>query len=117
MHEGLATQDAKKTVAMLFGIRDEIMEVLTAEHLSRRFHIDPASLAAQIAAIQDGDIKKRRQILAVLQPAFEFLDREHPLPAEIPGELPNQALIRAAQDPYGQSWEHFSVWELATKSA
>ena len=56
-------------------------------------HIDPAALAAEVAAIDDRDVQERRKDLAALEPAFVLLDGEHALEAHVPGELPEQPLV------------------------
>ena len=53
VHERLATEDPKVAIAMLFGVIDDSVEILFADHLSRRGHVNPTTLAAQLARIDD----------------------------------------------------------------
>ena len=97
MHERLAAEDAEEAVAHLLGLADQRFMAGRSIDLLLGGHIDPAALAAQVAAVDDREVQKRREELAALEPAFVALHREHALDAEVPGELPEQALVGGAQ--------------------
>src|SRR5262249_6881587 len=96
---------------------DQFVHRLRRDGLLLGGHIDPATLAAQVAAIDDRDIQERRKNLAPLQPALVLLDREHPLPAHIPGQLPEKALIGFEEHALGQLEQHGSSWVGRCKAA
>src|SRR5262245_26252658 len=93
MHERLAADDAEEDVAHVLGFLDHAMKRLRRHRLHLLRDIDPAALTAQIAAIDDRHIEKRRKYLAALEPAFVFFDGQHALQAHVPRELEEQALI------------------------
>ena len=68
--------------------------------------VDPAALAAQIAAIDDGDVQERRKDLAALEPLLVLVDGEHALPAHVPGQLPQQTLVGFEQHAFGHFQKH-----------
>jgi len=53
MHKRFATKDPKVAIPMLFRIIDDSIQILFADHLSRRGHVNPTTLAAQLARIDD----------------------------------------------------------------
>ena len=69
----------------------------------RRCDVDPAALAAQLAAGDHRDEEERREIFAALQPALVLLDRQHALDAEVPGELPEQPRVGSVQHAFGEA--------------
>src|SRR5207247_2011202 len=72
MHERLAAQNAEKGIACApFRIIDHVVECGEIDHLAGRLDIDPAALAAKVAAIDDGEIDKRREIFAAFDAALE----------------------------------------------
>ena len=70
MQEGLAAEDAEEAVAVLLGAADQLVQIVEFDDLARLGHIDPATLAPQIAAINDGNVQIGWKKLAALQPAF-----------------------------------------------
>src|SRR5439155_13343884 len=71
--------------------------------------IDPATLAAQVAAVDDRHVKERREVCPSFQTAFVSLDGQHAFPAHVPGQLPEQALIGFEQQALGHLQEHGSL--------
>src|SRR5207253_1386907 len=98
IHERLAAKDSEKAVAMLFGVVDQIVQSGQIDRFAWRFDIDPATVAAQVATIDNREIKKRRKEFAAFDSPFEALDREHSLNAKIPGEFPNEARVSRAEN-------------------
>src|SRR5207244_277709 len=80
-----------------FRIRNRAIQSFEINHLALGFDIHPATLATQIATVDDRNIEERRKIFAALDAPFEFLDREHAFHAEIPCELPQAALVSCAE--------------------
>jgi hypothetical protein len=106
MHERLTTEDPKVAVAMLFGIIDDSVEILFADHLTRRSHIDPATLTSQLARIDDGDEQKRRKVNPLLETLFVLLYRPHPLESEVIGELPKQPFVHGSEHASCEFCDH-----------
>src|SRR5207244_7693476 len=93
MHEWLAAENAKEGIAVRFRVIDQPVQFVRADHFARRLDIDPATLAAQVARVEDREIKKGRKKFAALDAPFEFFDRPHSLHAKIPRELPQAPLV------------------------
>ena len=80
MHEGLAAEDAEEAVAVLLGVVHQSVQLVELDRVARRLvHIDPAALAAEVAAVEDGDVEERREILALLHPFLEEFTERAPL--------------------------------------
>ena len=79
MHERLAAEYAEERVAHLLRFADCAAHRRQVDRLLLRRHIDPAPLAAEVAAIDDRDVKKRREKLAALEAGLVLLDRAMPL--------------------------------------
>ena len=63
VHERLAADDAEEDVAHLLRFADQLVERVGLDRLLLGGHIDPAALAAQVAAVDDRDVEKRRKEL------------------------------------------------------
>ncbi len=61
VHERFASQDAKEAIAHLFGLGDRAIDRVEFDPRLLGSHVDPTALAAQIAAIDHRQIKKRRK--------------------------------------------------------
>ena len=69
-------------------------------------NVDPATLAAEIAAVDDRDVQIRRKELAAFQPRLVFLYRTETFEAHIPEQLPQQTLVGFEQHSFGKSQVH-----------
>ena len=98
MHERLAADDAEEDVAHLLSFADQAVHGIGLDRFLLGGHVDPATLAAQVAAVDDRDVEEGRKHLALFQPAFVLLNGEHPLPAHVPDQLPEEALVGLEQD-------------------
>ena len=87
MQERLAAQDAEVAVAVRLGVADDAIQLFQRELLRRRLDVDPAALAAQLAARDYRDEEERREVLAALAPPLVQLDRAHALDPEVVDEL------------------------------
>src|SRR5688572_7815641 len=72
-----------------------------------RFHIHPATLAAQVAGIENREIKERRKILTALSSRLEPLNRADPFVPEVPHELAEAAPVCGAKNAQGELRKHF----------
>src|SRR4029078_8407572 len=90
VHERLAAENAEERVAHRLRFADETVHCcrLNAGLLGR--HIDPASLTAHVAHIDDRDVEKRREEFAALEPRFVPLHGADAFAPEIPRQLPQQ---------------------------
>ena len=103
VHEGFAAQKAEKTVAVGLGLIDEAMKPLQFNAFSWRFHIHPAPLTTQIAAVEDTQVEKGWEIDTLLGPSLESLHRKHAFEPEKRGEFPQGLGIGRAQYTHGES--------------
>src|SRR5262249_5204808 len=71
--------------------------------------IDPTSLAAEVARVDDGDVEERGKELAALDPGLVPLDGEGTLYAHIPGELPQEAFVSLEDQALGQVEHHWCI--------
>jgi hypothetical protein len=99
MHEGFATEDTEVAVAVCFGVSDQSVQVIFADHLSRRSDIDPAALASELAAIDDGDEQEWWEVDSLLESLFELLDGTHSFVSEVVSELPKESFIDRCDHP------------------
>jgi hypothetical protein len=77
VHEGFPAEKAKKSVAVRSGFIDQAMQAIELDAFSRGFHIHPAALAAEVTAVQDAQVEKRRENNATLSSLFEAQHRQH----------------------------------------
>ncbi len=109
MHEGFTAEDAKEAVPVRLGIVDGAVERVEIDGIARRFHIDPATLAAEVATVEDGQVEEGREVSAFLHPLFEEHDRARSLVTEVPGHLGEAFGINGAEDAAAEGKDHESV--------
>src|SRR5687767_3708880 len=102
MHERLAPEDSEKYVPVCLRVADRPVQRFEIDLCPFRFHIHPATLAPQIARVDNREIQERRKILPALDAALESFDRYQPLHAEIPRKLPDASEVRSAQRAHDQ---------------
>src|SRR6185436_18554068 len=73
MHERLAAKQAEEGVAVSLGVRDGAAQRVQVDGILL-LDVDPATLAAQVAGIENGEVKKRRKVFTAAQATFEPLD-------------------------------------------
>ena len=105
VHERLPSKDAEEGVAVPLGVGDGSIQCVEVDGVLL-FHIHPATLAAQVAGVDNGKVEERRKIFAAFDAPFEFLHRQRPLDAEVPGELPQATLVSRAEDAGGEGGKH-----------
>ena len=108
VHQRLAAQQPEERVPHAFGFSDHPVQGIDVDPLLLRRDVDPATLAAEVAAVDDRDVQVRREELASFQAAFMPLDRAITPPAHIPAQLPQQSLIRFEQGSFCQTKVHRS---------
>jgi hypothetical protein len=92
MHQRFAAQDAEERIAHRPGLAQHPVHRVRFDLRLLGRHVDPASLAAQIAAVDHRDVQKRRKKLAAFQPALVLVDGPDALETRIPSQLPNSRL-------------------------
>src|SRR5438552_6415950 len=105
MHERLAPQDAEEDVSVPLGVSDGAIERVEIDGVLV-LHVHPATLAAQVARVDDGKIEERREIFAAPDAPLELLDRQHPFHPEVPRKLPQAALVSRKQDAGSKGRKH-----------
>ena len=58
--------------------------------MRRAVHVHPATLATEVARIEDRDLQEGRKIFTPLDPAFELLHRDEIFKSKVPAELQEQ---------------------------
>ena len=106
VHEGLAAEDAEEGIAPPLGVVHDLVQLVEVQGLARLIDIDPAALAAEVAGVQDGNVKEGREELALLHALLVKHHRARPLVAEIPADLGQAKRIDGAQDAGGEGEEH-----------
>jgi hypothetical protein len=106
VEERLAAQNAKEAVAFTLGVRDEAIHVIGGNLVRIRCNVHPATLAAEVAAIQDGDVEEGRKVLAFLHASFESFDADNALDPKVPQELSDAAGRGGAEDAECEFCEH-----------
>jgi hypothetical protein len=97
MEERLAAEDAKVAVAVTLGVVENAVHTLEVDVLPGRLHVDPTSLATELATVDDRDEEEGREVLATRQPLLVQLDRAHSLVAEAVNKLAQEPRIRLGQ--------------------
>ena len=97
VHEGFSTDDAKEVVTLLIGFANNSGQRFEFNLFLFGSHVDPTTLAAEVATVDDRDVEKRRKELATCQSPFVLLNRPGAFEAKIPGQLPEQPLIGFGQ--------------------
>src|SRR5438128_1553120 len=70
VHERFAAEDAKEDVAVPFGVGDRAVERVEVDRVFL-LYVHPATLTAEVAGVEDGEVKERREILSAPDPALE----------------------------------------------
>ncbi len=99
MHEGFATEDTEVTVAVGFGVSNQSVQVIFADHLSRRSDIDPAALATELATVDDGDEQEWWEVDSLFESLLELLNGTHSFVSEVVSELPKESFIDRCDHP------------------
>ena len=84
VQKGFAAQHPEKAVAVFPGVVHQPVQFIQFDHVPRRFHIDPAALAAEIAAVDDAEVKEGGEN----DPFFQALLEEHHRPRAFESEIP-----------------------------
>ena len=87
MHERLAAEDAEEAVPVLARVVHRAVQSVEIDRLARCLHVHPAALAAEVARVQDAQIKKRREVNALLLALLEQHHRARAFDAKIPRDL------------------------------
>ena len=87
VHERLATKDAEEGVSMFLGIQNGAVQRFQVYGTARSLDIHPTTLAAQIARVQDTQVKERREIGALFHALLVQHDRASPFETKIPSDL------------------------------
>ena len=77
MEERLAPEKAEERVPVRFRVGDDPVKFLRRHHRPRRLDVDPASLAAEVAGIDDREVEERREDDPAALSRLEALHGEH----------------------------------------
>ena len=100
VHERFAAHDSEERIAVLLRFIDQSVHRRNINGLLLVSHVDPASLATQVTAVDDGDVQKRRKELPFLHPAAMLHHGQRPFNAHVPDKLPQQSLVRFEQHAF-----------------
>jgi hypothetical protein len=106
MHEWFSAEEAEEAVAVGLGIIDEPIEFFEFDFGLGLVDVDPTSLAAEVAAIEHGDVKEGGEVDAVFEAFFEALDGAHALVTEVPCHLHEMAMVGGGEDAAGELKNH-----------
>lgn len=106
MHEGLATQDAEEGVPHRFGLIDRTVQCLNVDLDLLGCYIDPATLAAEIAAVDDRNVQKGRKELPSLDSLAVLLHAPKTFPARLIHQLPEKSLVGFHEQSFGHPQVH-----------
>ena len=101
MHERFAAHNSKERIAHRLGFVDKLVHRSDIDSLLLGSNVDPTALTTQVAAVDDGHVKKRRKELALLHAALVLKHRPRAFETHVPGKLPNQPLVSLKQKPLG----------------
>ena len=87
VHERLATEDAEEGISMFLGIQNGAVQRFQINSIARSLDIHPTTLAAEIAGVQNAQVKERREIRAFLHALLVQHDRASPFKTKIPSDL------------------------------
>ena len=106
VHERFPAHDPEEGIAHFARLVDQPVHASRLDLLLLGRHIDPAALAAQVAAVGDRDVEKRGIELAACQPLLVLADRANAFESGIPSQFPEQALVRLEQHSFGHAEIH-----------
>src|SRR5258708_7733396 len=105
MHERLTTKQTEESVSMFLCIGNGPIERLQIDRVFLS-NIHPATLATEVAGVDDGDIEEWGEVFAPFDTALELLHRTHALKPKVPEKLPDAALVSGAERAKYQAREH-----------
>ena len=106
MHERLAPQNAEEGIAHGFGLIDSAVEHVDIDLGLLGCYVNPATLAAQITAIDNRNVKERGKELASLKTSLVLLHTAQPLPPGLIGEFPQQSFVGFPEQPISHAKVH-----------
>jgi hypothetical protein len=108
VHKRLAANDAKEKIALLVGFANDAGERVDFDLFLLRRNVDPAALAAKIAAIDDRDVEKWGEKVAPPETLLVFLNRSSTLKRKVVRQLPKQSQIGFGQQTFGVAEVHIA---------
>ena len=108
VHEWLTTEQSEEDIALLLGAIDHAIERVYLDLVLLVSYIYPTTLASQVTAVDDGDIKIGRKEFTLSQTTFVLLNAQQSFEAHVPRELPEQAFIRLKQHSFQQAKVHIA---------
>ena len=87
MHEGLSAQDPEEGITVTFSVIDDLIEFIKLDGFTWLIHVHPAALAAQVAGVENGDVKEWREELPFFHALFKQQHRARALVAKVPADL------------------------------
>ena len=109
VQKGFTPQDTKEAVSVLPSIIDDAVQAIEIDLDLRFVDVHPATLAPQVAAIEDRDVKERREVNALPHPTFEEFHGGDAFEPEVPSELAQNLRIDAREHPSGEFSQHDDV--------
>ena len=80
---------------MSLRVIDDLVEIVEVDFYLWLVNVDPASLAAQVAAVENGDVDERGEVDSFLLALFKKVYGAHPFVAKIPHELGEVSFVSA----------------------
>ena len=71
VEEGFAAEDAEEAVAVVAGVVDEAVEFIEFDEVAGGVDVDPAALAAEVAAVDDAEVEEGGEDDALFEALFE----------------------------------------------
>ena len=109
VHEGFAAENPEEGVAHLFGFLNEPGHGFDVDFFLFGGDINPAALAAQVAAVNDRDIEEGREEFTPFEAFFMFVNGKSAFEAKVVSQFPDKSFVRLHQNAFG----HFQIHELS----
>jgi hypothetical protein len=87
VQERFASENPEEGIPVSLGVIHDIVEIVEINFDLWFVDVDPASLTAEIAAVEDGDVDERGEVDSLFEALFEKVHRAHALVSKVPHEL------------------------------
>ena len=106
VEEGFAAEDTEEAITVLAGVVDEAVEFVEFDEVAGGVDVDPAALAAEVAAVDDAEVEEGGEDDAFFKALFEEVDGAGAFESEIPRHGAEEAGVDRAGDAGTELKDH-----------
>ena len=106
VHEGFSAEDAEEAVSGGLGFVDHFVHGGDVEFVLLGFDVDPAALALEVAAVDNGNVEEWWEELALFHPLFVKHDGAGSFDSHVPEKFPYEAFVGLEQNAFSHLYVH-----------